>query len=195
MERDQIRKTDFDGRACYIITIIRSKNVAASSRRWDRSNTFWITGDMEIACIDEYMKCFPPLDQDVRFFRRLMRHCDSIVATRNHLGKNGAAEIGKRIARLLNLPNADDYTGRCFRRSSLTFCADAGMSSSQMKALSGHKSTAVLERYVEQSNVQKRTAAESVSLCSSDDAKRLKSSSSCGSSGGIVINIYSGPEI
>jgi hypothetical protein len=62
---------------------------------------------------------------------------NTIVGTKRLLGKNTAADIAKKVAGLLGLNNANCYTGHCFKRTSITWCADSGMSLMQIKAHTG----------------------------------------------------------
>lgn len=57
----------------------------------------------------------------------------------------------QKIAIFLNLPNANNYTGHCLRRTSATFLADSGADVQMLKRLGGWRSSNVAEGYVEES--------------------------------------------
>lgn len=107
-----------------------------------------------------------------RFFRYLKRdpkgpkHAKHIAveSTVKPVGKNACAQIGKNIATFLRLENPDNYTGQCWRGTATTFCADAGMSAQQTRAVTGHSSERSLQVYVDNSTVQKHIAASAISL-------------------------------
>ncbi|KAJ1388924.1 hypothetical protein B484DRAFT_409489, partial [Ochromonadaceae sp. CCMP2298] len=82
----------------------------------------------------------------------------------NQVGKNKASEAGKEIAALLGLPEPHRYTEHCFRRTSITFMCNSGMTAQQMKGVSGHKSTTVLEGYIARSDVGKLHGSMAISL-------------------------------
>lgn len=67
------------------------------------------------------------------------------------IGINTFGKIPSEIARYLGLPNAHEYTGHSFRRSSATMLADAGGDVLQLKRHGGWKSSTVAESYVEES--------------------------------------------
>lgn len=68
-----------------------------------------------------------------------------------NIGINKFGNLGKEIAIFLNLPNANLYTGHCFRRSSATLLVDAGGDITTLKRHGGWKSTAVAENYIDNS--------------------------------------------
>lgn len=80
------------------------------------------------------------------------------------IGKNTAAEFGKDIAKVLNLPNPGRYTGHCWRATSLTWAANAGLSVNQMKSISGHQSDSVIEGYIRNSTFMKHTTSAALAL-------------------------------
>jgi hypothetical protein len=84
------------------------------------------------------------------------------MGTKRLLGKNSAADIGKKVGILLGMKNAYLLTGHCFKRTSITWCADAGMSIPQIKAHTGHKSDTVVQGNVDQSMPQKMLAAHAI---------------------------------
>jgi len=79
----------------------------------------------------------------------------AIIATNSPLGINSLRNVGTQIAQWLieqgvelsHEPKA--YTGHTWRRTSITWCADAGLSLPQIKAVSGHKSDTVVQGYID----------------------------------------------
>jgi hypothetical protein len=87
------------------------------------------------------------------------------------------AKFSKQIAETLKLPNPTKYTSHSFKRSSITWMADEGLSLPQIKAATGHKSDTVVQQYIDTSKVQKRTAASAVGVKSSSSSSSLSHSS------------------
>lgn len=65
------------------------------------------------------------------------------------VGIHTVGAMPKKIAEYLKLENPEKYTGHCFRRTSATLLANAGVDSSVLKRHGGWKSSAVAEKYVE----------------------------------------------
>lgn len=66
------------------------------------------------------------------------------------VGKNKFGNMPKEITTFLNLPNPDNYTGHCFRRTSATVLADSGANLTTLKRHGGWKSSTVAEGYIEE---------------------------------------------
>jgi hypothetical protein len=64
-----------------------------------------------------------------------VKAAQTIKATKQKIGKNNAATFGKCVADMLKLPNHEIYTGHCWRHTSITFMADAGMVTSIVSLL------------------------------------------------------------
>jgi hypothetical protein len=100
----------------------------------------YITGRTEVRIFDEYFDCFKPNDRTGRFFRKLKWSFavgSSIVSTKQVIGKNTTAEYGKVVAGRLGLPNCEGFTGHCWRRTTATIAAGAGLSTVQLKTMTG----------------------------------------------------------
>ncbi|KAJ8911108.1 hypothetical protein NQ315_003370 [Exocentrus adspersus] len=69
----------------------------------------------------------------------------------NIIGTNKIRKAPKEIATYLRLPDAESYTGHCFRRSSATLLADSGADFVSLKRHGGWRSTTVAEGYIEES--------------------------------------------
>lgn len=70
--------------------------------------------------------------------------------------------MGKEIAKCLNLPDPNLYTGHCFRRSSATILIDAGGDITSLKRHGGWKSTTVAENYIDESIQNKVNVANQI---------------------------------
>lgn len=107
------------------------------------------------------------------------------------------------MAKLLGLPYAEEYTGHCWRRTAITMMADAGMSAPQICAASGHKSQAVAQGYVDNSEYSKRKASEALAVgkksrygehgennnCSTSNSNCSTASASAAPGANVVYNI------
>lgn len=67
------------------------------------------------------------------------------------VGINTFGRIPKEIALFLNIPDANLFTGHCFRRTSATFLADSGADILTVKRHGGWRSSSVAESYIEDS--------------------------------------------
>lgn len=100
------------------------------------------------------------------------------------MGINMAYKIGKDVAKKLGLPDADNYTGHCFRRTSATMAADAGATPVQMQRAYGWKSINTAQKYVTHS----KSGADSIASLFSKTITSASTSTSnieeCSSSSG-----------
>lgn len=89
-----------------------------------------ISGTLENQVLDEYHACFTDdmkAEAEGRFLRKLTTSGNRLRATKQKVGKNVVADIGKQIAEILQLENPDKYTGHCWRRTSITMMTNSGM--------------------------------------------------------------------
>lgn len=75
--------------------------------------------------------------------------------SRQVVGINKISKFPNEIAQFLTLPNPQDYTGHCFRRTSATLLVDAGGDLLLLKKHGGWKSSSVAEGYVDESTNSK----------------------------------------
>ena len=123
--------------------------------------TKYNTGTLEVAALNNYINCFPTERRVGRFFRKLtVKSTGGFCSTEQVIGKNTTAKYGKEIANLLHLEAPDSYTGHTWRRTSITFMANAGMSLPQIKSVSGHKSDTVVQGYIDKSEHMQTITAE-----------------------------------
>lgn len=71
--------------------------------------------------------------------------------TRQVVGINKIGRAACEIAKFFKLPNPEEYTGHCFRRSSATSLVEAGGDLLTLKQHGGWKSSTVAEGYIENS--------------------------------------------
>jgi hypothetical protein len=84
--------------------------------------------------------------------------------TKQVRGKEWLSEVPKKVANWLNLPEADKYTGHCFRRTCAQWAADAGVTETQMQHHFGWKSSAMVMRYSRSSASLKQTMAANLDI-------------------------------
>lgn len=68
--------------------------------------------------------------------------------TKQPIGRHKLGAIPKTIAAYLKLPDAESYTGHCFRRTSATLLADSGANLTTLKRHGGWTSDKVAEGYI-----------------------------------------------
>lgn len=78
------------------------------------------------------------------------------------IGKNTFSKMPQMIASFLNLEDAAEYTGHCFRRTSASLLADSGVDTDVLKRHGGWRSATVAEGYVENSVNNKKTICDQV---------------------------------
>ena len=74
------------------------------------------------------------------------------------------AKFPRFIADALGLPNPEYYTGHCMRRAAISHASDKGLTLTQIKGISGHKSESVVQSYISKSHAQRALAANALSL-------------------------------
>ncbi|XP_065223762.1 uncharacterized protein LOC135847948 [Planococcus citri] len=81
------------------------------------------------------------------------------TCSRQPIGINKLRGVPKLIAKYLNLPDAEKYTGHSFRRTSTSILANAGANSETIKLHSGWKSDSAPNRYINESVQHKAKTA------------------------------------
>ncbi|KAL7289342.1 hypothetical protein TKK_0016710 [Trichogramma kaykai] len=112
---------------------------------------FTISGAMYDIC-KKYIKLRPSHCTQDRFFIRY----DNGECINRPIGVNTFGGASKKIAEYLKLPDAHNYTGHSFRRSSATMLADAGADQMTMRRHGGWKSDAVVYEYIAESISNKK---------------------------------------
>lgn len=80
--------------------------------------------------------------------------------TTSPIGINKISQVPRMIAQFLDLANAEDYTGHCFRRSSASNLANNGADLITIKKHGAWKSSAIAEGYIEASLKRKTEVAD-----------------------------------
>lgn len=109
--------------------------------------------------VREYMKLRPENAPTKRFFLQYRKGKCTVQV----MGKNSIAKIPKEIAKFLELPNHETYTGHGFRHSSTTILANAGASIEDLKRHGPWVSTKVCESYIRNSVAHKRKIGRMIS--------------------------------
>lgn len=118
----------------------------------------------------KYVSLRPPNVTHQRLFLNYKKGKSNTQA----VGVNTFGKLPCTVAQFLGLPNAEEYTGHCFRRSSVSFLADSGADISNIKRHGGWKSTKVAEGYIENSIQNKKNIATNI-FCG-EPSKRSTSS-------------------
>lgn len=119
-------------------------NLTDTKTKIDRS---FVIRDEYVKIVEKYQSLRPCNMTNNRFFINYQNG----KCTRQVIGKNKISDMPKKIACFLNLPNPEQYTGHCFRRTSATILADSGADLTSIKRLGGWKSSTVAEGYIENS--------------------------------------------
>ena len=106
--------------------------------------------------LEKYMNNFTKLERTGWLLRRYWLG----KFTKNHIGINVISKIPSIIAKYLNLPEPNGYTGHSFRSSSATALVEAGASQINLKRHGGWKSDSIAESYIRNSQRQKVEIAE-----------------------------------
>lgn len=99
-----------------------------------------------ISSVESVLGPFKPED-------RLLKGCkNGKCFVRQPMGKNLLSGVGKDVAKLLDLPEPNSYTGHCWRRSAATQAALNGATIAELKKGFGWHSDNVPLKYVDQTN-------------------------------------------
>lgn len=113
--------------------------------------TFVVSGESNplnyINYVRQYARLRPANVSSNRFF---LKYASGKCVAQN-VGINKIGQIPKEIATYLELLSPSEYTGHCFRRTSVTLLADAGGDLVTIKRHGGWKSSAVAEGYIDDS--------------------------------------------
>lgn len=136
-------------------------NVKNTKNYKDRSFIIKNSPNNEVQFVElckKYMSLRSPATKHNRFFVAFKNN----VCSTQPVGKNTFGKLPQQIAVYLNLPDANLYTGHCFRRTSASLLADSGASIDVLKRHGGWKSSTVAEGYVENSVANKTNIAENI---------------------------------
>ncbi|XP_073966826.1 uncharacterized protein isoform X2 [Choristoneura fumiferana] len=113
-------------------------NLPKTKSKIDRS---FVIRDELLDVVKKYINLRPKGLECDRFFLNYMNG----KCTKQPMGRHKIAAIPKAIAAFLNLPNAESYTGHCFRRTSATLLAESGANLTTLKRHGGWTSDTVAE--------------------------------------------------
>ena len=88
------------------------------------------------------------------------------------IGKNTIGKVPQKIATYLQLPDAEGYTGHCFRKTAVTLAAEAGLGDQAMCNAAGWNNIQTSKRYTANTVSMKKKTAKLMS-------KRYKESIFC----------------
>lgn len=94
------------------------------------------------------------------------------------MGINYLSAIGKEVADVLNLPDADSYTGHCFRRTSATIAANQGATAVELQKHYGWQQPTTALRYIDGTGERSKKMAERLVQASNANMNSGTSSSS-----------------
>lgn len=92
--------------------------------------------------------------------RRFFLNYSNYKCTIQPVGINTFGKMPSTIAEFLKLPDPQQFTGHCFRRSSASLLANSGANLTTLKRHGGWKSSTVAEGYIEDSIENKNKIAE-----------------------------------
>ncbi|KAK4882250.1 hypothetical protein RN001_005569 [Aquatica leii] len=138
---------------------IDSVFVAISNTKTKTPRLFATTNPAWINLIKEYASLRTSHITHKRFFI-YYRQCRCTVQP---IGINKIGEMPRIIAKFLQLPDASNFSGPCFRRSSALHLANSGSDLITLKRHGDWKSSAVAECYVDASIKKKNEVAEILS--------------------------------
>lgn len=112
----------------------------------NRPRSFTVTGTY-LGYYRQYASLRPKNYENDRFFLLYKNN----KCHKQNVGIHKIGAIPFEIASYLKLSNAKEYTGHCFRRSSVTLLADAGADITVIKRHGGWRSSTVAEGYIDES--------------------------------------------
>lgn len=115
-----------------------------------------------------------PAGEDASVLPFFLRYVNA-KCTKQCVGINKIGSVPREIAEYLGLPDAKQYTGHCFRRSSATILVDAGGDLMALKRHGGWRSSAVAEGYVDNSMRSKTGTSTKISAAIDNGATTSKS--------------------
>lgn len=165
MRRDELTKMTIDDildeNSALIITVPDTKT--------GKKRIFTVTSIDHIRIYRKYVQLRPKHITSRRVFIRYTNgKCNAQV-----VGVHKIGQIPSLIAKYLELPNSQAYTGHCYRRSSATLLANTGADMRIIKSHGGWKSSTVAEGYVEDSIENKKQISNAISGVASSSNKDL----------------------
>jgi hypothetical protein len=115
---------------------------------------FTILGEFYLEICRKYIS----IRKDIEINRFLVKYYNGKCA-KMVMGKHKIGSAPREIASFLKLPNFNEYTDHCLRRTSATLLVDNGGDISALKRHGSWSSTAVAESYIEDSIENKKQTA------------------------------------
>jgi hypothetical protein len=106
----------------------------------------------------EICRKYISIRKDINISRFLLNYHDGKCANMV-MGKHKIASAPREIASFLKLPNSNEYTGHCLRRTSATLFLDNGGDISALQRHGSWHSTPVAESYIEDSTENREQTA------------------------------------
>ncbi|KAJ1421551.1 hypothetical protein B484DRAFT_399427 [Ochromonadaceae sp. CCMP2298] len=161
---DVTRVEDGAGNVSYQVAFDRVKQHTTTSS--DRHMAV-INGQLEVRTLDAFIATRPAgpvgeVEKTKKFFRQISSTAGGKLKTSwaaQNVGKASLANIGREVAKMLEISYWLQFTGHCWRRTAITFGPNAGMSLPQLKAMSGHHSDSVVQGYIDKGMPMKLLAA------------------------------------
>ena len=91
----------------------------------------------------------------------------ALLLTKQRIGRNSLQKFSKEVALALGKTNWTTFTAHAYKRTSVTFLADAGLTLSEIKGHTKHKSDMVVQKYIDNSAIQKRKASDALCITES----------------------------
>jgi hypothetical protein len=174
---DVKRVVDEDGVPAYHVEFDRAKKTTSNTT--ERETAILACG-LGVKALDTYLACFPKKysgspeeHKREKLWRRLSLSPRQKALEGGRpkatwkaqpVGRDKCKKYGVAIATMLDLFEPWTFTGHCWRRSSATLAANAGLSLAQIKALTGHRSDTVVQRYIDRSLPMMLAAANGTSI-------------------------------
>lgn len=109
-----------------------------------------VNGTNKVSAIDVFRK-YQKLRPSNVAHKRLFLNYRNEKCTVQPVGLSIFSKMPTTIAKYLGIPNAEEYTGHSFRRSSATLLANSGADLTVLKRHGGWRSSSVAEGYIEDS--------------------------------------------
>lgn len=130
--------------------------VSLPDTKTNHKRFFTLINEMEVINTRQLYKKYIALRPEHINHDKLFIFYKDNKCTVQRIGINTLGKVPSKIAKYLMLSNAEQYTGDCFRRSSASLLADAGMPLASIKRHVGRKNTIVPAAFVEDSIEMKK---------------------------------------
>jgi integrase len=101
-------------------------------------------------------------NRGVQIGNPLFKYIEKGKGTAKVIGKNSLGKFPQFVAKFLELPDYELFSGHCFRRTAATLMADAGTDKITLKRAGRWKSDQVVDGYIAQSTSSKLKIANAL---------------------------------